>query len=430
MRQSVNKHAKTLTALAVTSLLLTACGGGDDDRTDASAQRAGDTLTTTMMVDDKLVMERDDVLYAVSAKGELVSTEDAGTVPGTLIPITQSLKVYDSNLVSASAAQQIDPASAKAFYTELWNALKQRHGLAATASMLVDAIDDFDQMVPEIYAAYQHSGMSMASFVDFYETLDDVPFFAAQEEAERQVSTFVEAAGTNEAGLLAALQANGLSWRAFLDTMAGRQHTFNDLRVAHGSAQAGTSMAAFVAGYVGGAATKAGDGTNQYDLAIHASKMLWDIIKDGAPQTEVGGAKTSVLAAADKNPLNYGNAQRGQSVSVRFQRGDKWWHTHQFIAKFNVVAYHSARHPSFGGAWLPTVYFNVEEASAKGVGAKLNVDAEISTLANAGPANAPVPQFDVVTTIRTKGAAIKNMYETSTFIVSGNKAPTLAKAVN
>ena len=100
------------------------------------------------------------------------------------------------------------------------------------------------------------------------------------------------------------------------------------------------------------------------------------------------------------------------------------------IGEADVVAYHSARHPSFGGAWLPTVYFNVEEASAKGVGAKLNVDAEISTLANAGPANAPVPQFDVVTTIRTKGAAIKNMYETSTFIVSGNKAPTLAKAVN
>ncbi len=421
----MTRHIPAVMALASAALLLSACGGGNEPEN----PRAGEDFTTTISVDDKVVLERVDTLYAVTHDGQLVNTEDAQTLPEILFPVAKTLTVHDGSVITARGATLADPDEVKAFFTQLWAELRAHYGDVAAAD-LADQIEDLDQMIAELYAVYKDSGLALAAFVDFYEALDESPHFAAQDDAERELTRFLAETGINHAGLLAALEANGLGWRQFLALMAERGQSFNDLLIAHGGSAHGLPMPEFVASY---ASTQDQEGpklvSGGYDLAITASQLIWEIIKDSMPRLEVDGARTTILAKADRDPTNYLGAVREESSAVTIdRRGGFKGRTHHFVAKFNVVAYYRAKHPDFGGFWLPSVYFNVQKAEVAGPGGRLNVGATISPIANLGSADTPVPQFDITTTVKASGWWIKSWSESQTFIVNGQRGPWLNTA--
>lgn len=102
--------------------------------------------------------------------------------------------------------------------------------------------------------------------------------------------------------------------------------------------------------------------------AIEAGKLAWDIIKEGKAVGQSADAMTSVLASADKDPMNYIGAKEGVSGVYK-------WEVNDAFTAFGKINYVTIRlrvegkyratprtgSPAPKGYYLPSVYVNILE---------------------------------------------------------------------
>jgi hypothetical protein len=199
--------------------------------------------------------------------------------------------------------------------------------------------------------------------------------------------------------------------------MVVEQTSFDDLYDRFESSEFST-FTDFLSSYLGGALAQR---VNQSSAAakgnpgLDVAKFAWDIIKDGRPVAEATGAVTRVLSSADDHWENYGNARRGETKVITWE-GKNVFRMTLYKAVFRLGGYYGATNPGFGGKWLPSVAFTVDEAYA-GWTWRINAGASILHAVNTGPADAPIPQIDVEAKLRTNSWF---QAETKTFMFLAN----------
>lgn len=102
--------------------------------------------------------------------------------------------------------------------------------------------------------------------------------------------------------------------------------------------------------------------------AMAAAKLAWEIIKDNKATAITEDTKSSVLSAADTDPMNYANSKRGQSASYTWKVRDSLIKEVVYVdITVRAEGYlhgqptaHSSAPPGF---YLPSIYFNVSNCS-------------------------------------------------------------------
>lgn len=98
-------------------------------------------------------------------------------------------------------------------------------------------------------------------------------------------------------------------------------------------------------------------------VAMEATRLVWQIIKDGLPVANTEDTKSSVLSASDPDSMNYANAKSGSSTSF-------WWKIYNTLtgtvyveidlkAQGYLHGQPISTSPAPKGFYLPSVYFNV-----------------------------------------------------------------------
>ena len=101
---------------------------------------------------------------------------------------------------------------------------------------------------------------------------------------------------------------------------------------------------------------------------LNITKFAWDILKASRPITQVQGAFTSVLSAADPNWEHYSRAVEFTSPQFSFE-GKNLFKKTMFKTKFKVQGTYRAAYDGnvkevSRGQYLPTIFFNFQEAYA------------------------------------------------------------------
>jgi hypothetical protein len=86
-------------------------------------------------------------------------------------------------------------------------------------------------------------------------------------------------------------------------------------------------------------------------------------------------------------------------------------------ANISLGGYYLAINPNFGGNWLPSVAFTVNDAYAS-FSWSLNASAAITSTANVGSFEAPIPEIQVIATIELNGW-FQSFTQSVTFIANG-----------
>ncbi len=177
------------------TLALAACGGGNDDDTptaDTARFEVGDTYTVESASEGTAPTVRSFQVYGVSTKGELMASASDDLVPGVLVPLPLPLdSANTAKIVNADWFQPIDPEALRQTYQSLVQAKAQRDG-AHNIYAAIDEIADLDGDTASIHADLRRSGLTPAQYLSFYDTLDQVPAFAAQDDAELQAMRFFD----------------------------------------------------------------------------------------------------------------------------------------------------------------------------------------------------------------------------------------------
>lgn len=163
-------------------------------------------------------------------------------------------------------------------------------------------------------------------------------------------------------------------------------------------------------------AAKSNPAVDAGKLGLDVAKFAWEIIKDGRPTTSAEGAYTSVLSVKDKSYENYEYAKNGSSAVVQ-QRISNIFDMTLTNAKFKIDGYYGSTSPSFGGHWMPSIAFKVDEAFPAWTW-NLNASAAITSAANLGSAAAPEPEVQIVATIQANGL-FQSFTDTYTFLANG-----------
>lgn len=375
---------KSVLCAALAAALLSACGGSDD-----KPLAPGDEFSVELSLDDTLTEISTYRVYGLSNDGQLVTSANNLASDG-LIPI----EVQRIDAKTQSTDTLTDVAAIQAFVPQLWAELGKRHG-TLDASKLAQEVHDLDVSLATIYTDYRNSGLSLAEFVDFYETLDAHPTLDKTGKVEAELSQFLSNARITPRQLLDVLNAHGSTWQQFLTLMASRQDDFNSLYDQFG--KAATDISAFVKGYLQ-PQTKA---LKNAATAIAVAKFAWDVIKDNRPETVATGAFTRALASSDPQWDNYAQARSGTSQVVTIKTKGLIPVT-QTEVKFALAGYYDAKHSSIGGHWLPLLNVDVKDVYAI-ISWKVNAKASVTLPVNVGTVAAPIPEIPVFMEITTSG---------------------------
>jgi hypothetical protein len=380
---------KSVLCAALAAALLSACGGSDDNQL-----APGDEFSVELSLDDTLTEISTYRVYGLSNSGHLVTSADDLASDG-LIPI--EVRRVDPKTQAADAVT--DVAAIQAFVPQLWAELSKRHA-TLDASKLAQEVHDLDISLAAIYADYRKSGLSLAEFVDFYETLDAHPALDKTGKVEAELSQFLSNAQITPRQLLDVLHAHGTNWQQFLTLMASRQDDFNSLYDQYG--KAATDISSFVRAYLQ-PQTKA---LKSAETAIEIAKFGWDVIKDNRPETVATGAFTRALASGDPQWDHYDQTRPGTSQVVTLKTKGIIPVT-QTEVKFALTGYYDAKHSRIGGHWLPLVNLDVQEVYAI-ISWKVNAKASVTLPVNVGTVAAPIPEIPVFMEINTSGVFQNN----------------------
>lgn len=139
---------------------------------------------------------------------------------------------------------------------------------------------------------------------------------------------------------------------------------------------------------------------------IAIANMVWDIIKNGVPVTQVQGAVTSVLSAKDTDTINYTG---GTDIETPVH---ETWVKNLFGCKLTSVIFkgkgvNQATNKGFYGSWIPNLYVDFTECFA-GFTWSIDGSATVTNVVNTGgdytdAANPPNPRVDVIIRISQHG---------------------------
>lgn len=382
---------KSILSAALTVSLLSACGGGsngDDDK-----MVPGDEFTTELSLDDQLAETSTFRAYGISKTGQLVAM-GSDLASDTLVPILVS---RSGSLVKATDADLPDIAAIQTFFSQLWSELARHHG-TQDSSKLAQQVKDLDISLADIYQSYLDSGLDLAGFVDFYETLDAHPELDKNEMIEAELSHFLGNFQLTPRQLLDALQAQGSSWNQFLAEMAARQDDFNSLYEQYGDAE--VDIAAFISAYMQSPAKLLKD--DKGSSAIDVAKFVWQVIKDNRPETVASGGFTRVLSGQDTRWENYAQSKESTTSSVTLKAKGVLPLVTLYEVKFALSGYHDAQHSSLAGSWIPLLNMDVQKMYAI-FSWKINATARLTEPVNVGTVAAPVPEMPVYMEVNQSG---------------------------
>lgn len=381
---------KNMVCAALAAAVLSACGGGAANREKLTP---GDEFSLELSLDDRLAETSTYRAYGISKAGQLV-TVSGDLASESLIPIEIS---RSGSMAKATDAALPDIAAIQGFFPQLWLELAKRHG-TQDAGKIAQQVQDLDISLAAIYQNYRDSGLDLAGFVDFYETLDSYQELDKNEMIEAELSQFLDNVQVTPRQLLDALQAHGSSWNQFLALMASRQDDFNGLYEQYG--KAGVGIADFVGAYLQGPLKALKD--DKGSSAIDVAKFVWQVIKDNRPETVATGAFTRALSAKDTNWENYGQSKSGASQVVTLKAKGVLPFFTLYEVKFALSGYYGAKHGSIDGSWLPLLNLDVQKMSAI-VSWKVNATARVTQPVNVGTATAPIPEMPVFMEINQSG---------------------------
>lgn len=414
----MRKHVLTFAAAA----LLAACGGGDNVEAEHTL-KLGDSVSAELLVGGDLVERTVYRLYAVNTNGELVTTQE-NLVDKFFIPIrvAQTGPVKDK---LGKAAPVMSESELVGFFNQLWRSIAKRYGVAAP-SMVAKSVYELDIPIDEIYERYAHSGLDLAAFVDFYATLDDVPFFAADDTADNDLNTFLDLANITPSEFLNTLTSMQTTWPDLLKSMADQGDDFERLLGLY--RLSGSSVHDLIAGYLGktlpdrdGFRRKADGAKIAADaakLGFDVVKFGWDVIKDGRVSTQAEGAYSRVLSSKDAAWENYVGGTKSASAPFQYVVTDSIIKSWKLVdTKFGLSGVYGARTANVGGYWIPMMSMFVDYVNATWP-VRVNAKATITLPINVGSAAEPVPEVPVFFEVNA-GWLFQNFHNKYTFVANG-----------
>ena len=457
-------HPLGLTALAAATALLVACGGGDDHNEatappQASALKLGDQYTVAVQVGDQAPSSESFRVYGITEQLDVVSSDNGKLIPGSLFALPDAGDAKEARAGAPSmdeiAAHIRDVQERLREIMRAQDEINRRifHNIGIKSAdadahlAVVRELADLDTDLPTVVADLSRSGLTPLEYVEFYDTLDVAPGFAAQDDAEGQLISFFQtvqdeaeqgyscgnvnpdcrpsrhrkaavaddgsatptaAYVPNQKDFLAALAAQRLSWKDFLAHMNARGHdfaqlllAFHDWAVATSPATDATLFPAFIAAYLAGDVGKtattvqpknaAGAGAVMQGVGSLLS-LAWDIVKNSRPVVDAESTQNFVLSQQDADPMHYAGATKDKTdtVTVKFTSPGVTWAETQF----RLDGYYNATHKTLAGRWMPQLNFEVFQASAK-PSISLKVRANVTSVVNVGTHDAPLPETEV-----------------------------------
>ncbi len=380
------------------ALPLTCCGSdAESPGSPSDGLKAGDPVFVSTKVGGQVTLEQTYRVYSVDRRGNLSATpaSDDGALGHVLLLESQTAGDAPVPLVERQN-----------LYRDLWTAMGDSHP-SASGPELAAEIADLDRSIEELHQDIGGSGLPVKNYVSFYEALDA---HLTHSDAEGELDSFLEHAGTTPAAFLGMLRDHGIGWTALLAHMAARGTSFVGLY--DGYARSNLPLGDYLDAYMTDSVSLGEGGGGPLDVA----KFAWDVIQDNRPQTALENAYTSVLSSRDGNYEHYGNARSGESEEWQVEATNILGITLARV-HLNLSGYYDAVNAAIGGHWLPSVTFSVDDAYALW-GYNINANAVITSASNVGPADAPVPEIKVVAKVQIS-SLLQNMTVSRDFIANG-----------
>ncbi len=412
--RSAQSTVVVLAALAAAASL-TGCGGNAGASASDYKPRAGDPFYLSVQVDGIPVQEETYRFYGVDTEGNLSSTpvENDEALPHVALLEKATTSMTSSSVRMLSTAEPLPLSTLKAFYKELWAAEKAVHPTYGPQELALH-IGDLNAAIEELYRDVEASDLNVGDYVVFYAAANTA--WPDDPEADERVRDFLESVAVSPGAMVGILGRMGWNWNGLLAKMVAEGTSFDDLYDAFERSPFAT-LEEFLPSHLEATPPQAprfeaASGASGLDIA----KFAWDVIKDGRPVTETSGAMTRVLSEKDTSWEHYERSMRGETPVVTIQGWNMLGMT-MYKARFHLSGYYAATNPSFGGKWLPSVAFTVDEAYTFWTW-WLNASAIVLHPVNMGTADSPVPQIEVEAKVRGDGL-FRSETKTVTFLANG-----------
>ncbi len=444
-----------------------ACGGDDDvPATAAPAQyQPGSVLTLEVASEGQSPNARRWLIHGVTAQGELVAEPSADLIPGALVPLP--LPTSDASAERDQAKKAARPTicnneptlgtvNSCDYYKRLFDAFAET-GLSDPTD-IVNEIADLDAGIVDLQIDQARSGLSKREYLAFHQTLDQVPFFAAQEDAEIKAQGFFDFlkklftakppidmeeidAAPNQRQWLDALAAEQLDWRSFLELMAARGDDFMQLRrqlnswfVGRLAAGVQPTLRGFVADYAHGTPEKAPAATTSPnpDRWLASSSVMDEgsvtaasFVVSRSDWPTLGSGKSSVLSVHDPDESHYNDGWTSLR-NVKISLGTTGAMNE---LEFFLRGAYNVGHPRLAGTWIRNLEFycydptfdpwSTGPAPASICSQFPNLSAKVYRLTKLGTAARPTPYLELRVHMAGNDALMNFSHPVVTFLVNG-----------
>lgn len=466
---------KLLIPAIVASIGLLGCGegtnttsaqGGNGGANAETPPKAGETYTTAILADGKPLVESTYLIYSVSNQGQLSSTPLPDVAQEAQLPhvlVKQSEKVSATitpsgsiqNLAVPKLSPPIPLGKIESCYSDIWKNI-QAVQPNATPQQLAGRITQFGVSIDNLCTYIASSGMPVQEYVQLFQTVQKY-FPNNQSNIDRQIIEFFSEVNTTPKNFKAALTQKGYTWDDFLKKVSADKNGVYDF--VNGYANSKQALESYISEYMTRPSKVAGfandrlklvaayltkgvtpgflarlspphlvaqttlptaDTINGYTDAVKKvlvlGKSVWDFIRSGQAviDEKTNNVNSSVLSAADNNPMNYVGSKHSTSPKLEFVGKRLWWENYR--VDFTVDAYYDGKNATVPGQWLPLVIVNVSRIKAD-YGYKIDGSAKITSVINTGAAENPVPEIQVILTYTATNWSVNQM--TYKFIANG-----------
>lgn len=420
--------------------------------------KAGETYTTAILADGKPLVESTYIIYSVSNQGQLSSTPLPDVAQEAQLPhvlVKQSEKVSATitpsgsiqNLAVPKLSPPIPLGKIESCYSDIWKNI-QAVQPNAMPQQLAGRITQFGVSIDNLCTYIASSGMPVQEYVQLFQTVQKY-FPNNQSNIDRQIIEFFSEINTIPKNFKAALTQKGYTWDDFLKKVSADKNGVYDF--VNGYANSKQALESYISEYmtrpskltsfandrlklvssyltqgvtpgflarlspphlVAQISIPTADVINGYTDAakkvLVIGKAVWDFIRSGKAviDDKTNNVNSSVLSAADNNPMNYVGAKSSVSPKLEFVGKRLWWENYR--VDFSVSADYDAKNALAPGQWLPLVIVNVSKVTAA-YGYNLDGNAKVTTVVNRGTVENPVPEIQVILTYTATNWSVNQM---------------------
>lgn len=444
---------KQILISAWAALILMGCGSETETLPNGNTAekeqpvKAGETYTTAILADGKALVESTYLIYSVGHDGHLSSAPlpdvaQEARLPHVLIKQSDKISAKISvngaveNLPIPKLSPPIPLAKIETCYADIWKNL-QKVQPNATTQQLAMRITQFGVAIDNLCTYISSSGMPVEEYIDLFKTVQKY-FPTAESSIDRQIIEFFAAVNSTPKDFKAALTQKGYTWDDFIKHVAADKNGVYGF--VNGYANSNLALDGYLQEYmtrptqltrftkdslkllsahlskgvtpdflarlsqphlVAQTAIPTADIINGYTDAAKKvfvlGKDIWDFIRSGKAVVDdkANNTNSSVLSAADREPMNYVGAKSSVSPKLEFVGKRLWWENYR--VDFSVSADYDAKNATAPGQWLPLVIVNVSRIQAD-YGYKIDGNAKISSVVNRGTVENPIPEVQVILT--------------------------------